>query len=79
MILPEIVPPTKEEVSLSEEGGAHLTEAAVTAGTFEAVLVPVLFQGLQEEPVRDGLLTSRTVLLRRHANRFLGNLNRAWR
>lgn len=51
MIIPEIVPPTEEEVSLSEEGGPHLTEATVTAGTLEAVLVPVLLQGLQEEPV----------------------------
>lgn len=78
MSLPEIVPPTEEKVGLSEESGPHLTEATVTAGTLEAVLVPVLLQSLQEESVRDGLLTASTVLLRRHANRFLGNLNRAW-
>lgn len=39
---PQVVTPAQDEVGLGVERGAHLAQAAVTAGALEAVLVPVL-------------------------------------
>lgn len=52
-LLPEVVPPAQDEVGFGVERGAHLAQAAVAAGTLEAVLVPVLVQGLQQVAVLD--------------------------
>ena len=57
-LLPQVVPATEDEVGFCVEGGAHLPQAAVAAGAFQAVLVPVLLDGLQEEAVADALLTA---------------------
>lgn len=49
--LPQVVPTTEDEVGFRVEGGAHLPQAAVAAGTFETVLVPVFVQGLEQVAV----------------------------
>lgn len=49
--LPQVVPATEDEVGFRVEGGAHLPQAAVAAGTFETVLVPVFVQGLEQVAV----------------------------
>ncbi|TNN86630.1 hypothetical protein EYF80_003098 [Liparis tanakae] len=46
----KVVPATEDEVGFRVEGGAHLPQAAVTAGTFETVLMPVFVQGLEQVP-----------------------------
>lgn len=51
--LPQVVPAAKDEVRPGVEGGAHPAQAAVTAGTLQAVLVPVPVQRLQHEAVPD--------------------------
>lgn len=53
--LPEVVTSTQEQVGLSEEGGANLSQSAVATGTFQTVLVPELVEGLQQVPLSDGL------------------------
>lgn len=44
--LPQIVSATKDKVSFSVQGGAHLSQPTVTAGTLQAVLMPVFVQCL---------------------------------
>jgi hypothetical protein len=44
--LPQIVSATKDKVSLRVQGGAHLSQTAVAAGTLQAVLMPVFVQCL---------------------------------
>ena len=50
-LLPQVVPATEDEVGFCVEGGAHLPQAAVAAGAFQAVLVPVFVQGLEQVAV----------------------------
>lgn len=60
---PQVVAAAQDEVGLSVEGGAHLAQAAVAAGTLEAVLMPVLVQRLQQVAVLDLAVATRTALL----------------
>lgn len=60
---PQVVTPAQDEVGLGVECGAHLAQAAVTAGTLEAVLMPVLVQRLQQVPVLDLAVAACTALL----------------
>lgn len=53
LCLPQVVPAAEDEVSAGVEGGAHPAQVAVTAGTLEAVLMPVPVQRLQHETVSD--------------------------
>lgn len=48
---PQVVPATEDEVGFRVQGGAHLSQTTVAAGTFEAVLVPVFVQGLEQVAV----------------------------
>ena len=48
--IPEIVPATQDEVSFGEKRRADLAESAVAAAAFQAILVPVQLQRLQEVP-----------------------------
>jgi len=48
MFLPQVVPATEDEIGFGVEGGAHLPQTAVAAGTFQAVFVPVFVQGLEQ-------------------------------
>lgn len=50
---PQVVPPAQDEVGLGVERGAHLAQPAVAAGALQAVLVPVLVQGLEQVAVLD--------------------------
>ena len=50
MLSPEVISLAEDEVSLGEERGADLAEAAVAAAALEAVLVPVHVQRLQQVP-----------------------------
>lgn len=52
-LLPQVVPPTEDEVGFGVERGAHLAQPAVAAGALQAVLVPVLIKGLQQVAVLD--------------------------
>lgn len=45
-----------------EEGGSHFSQATITAGAFEAILVPVLVHGFQQEPLIDDFVASITDL-----------------
>lgn len=60
---PQVVTPAQDEVGLGVESGAHLAQAAVAAGTLEAVLMPVLVQRLQQVPVLDLAVAARAALL----------------
>lgn len=51
VLLPQVVPATEDEIGFGVEGGAHLPQAAVAAGTFQAVFVPVFVQGLEQVAV----------------------------
>lgn len=51
--LPQVVPAAEDKVGPGVEGGAHPAQAAVAAGTLQAVLVPVPVQRLQHEAVAD--------------------------
>lgn len=51
VFLPQVVPATEDEIGFGVEGGAHLPQAAVAAGTFQAVFVPVFVQGLEQVAV----------------------------
>lgn len=44
---------TEDEVGSGVEGGAHVTQATVTAGTLQTVLVPVPVQSLEHKAVHD--------------------------
>ena len=46
--LPQIVSATKDKVGFGVQGRAHLPQATVTAGTFQAVFMPIFVQGLQK-------------------------------
>ena len=46
-----MIQPFRYEIGFGVEGGAHLPQAAVTAGTFQAVFVPVFVQGLEQVAV----------------------------
>lgn len=61
--LPQVVPATEDEVGFRIEGGAHLPQAAVTAGTFETVLMPVFVQGLEQVAVFNLAIAAGTPLL----------------
>lgn len=50
---PQVVPAAEDEVGPGVEGGAHPAQAAVTASTFQTVLMPVPVQRLQHEAVPD--------------------------
>lgn len=60
---PQVVPATEDEVGFRVEGGAHLPQAAVTAGTFETVLMPVFVQGLEQVAVFNLAIAAGTPLL----------------
>lgn len=60
---PQVVAAAQDEVGLGVEGGAHLAQAAVAAGTLEAVLVPVLVQRLQQVAVLDLAVATCTAFL----------------
>lgn len=45
-LLPQVVSATKDKVRFSVQGGAHLSQTAVTAGTLQAVLMPIFVQRL---------------------------------
>lgn len=62
---PEVVSPTQLSSQLVVEPAAHLPEPTATQVTAQAVLVPVLLDGLQEEPVADALLAAATRQQRR--------------
>ena len=53
LVLPEVVAPAEDEVGFGVKRGAHLTKPAIAAGAFQAVLMPVLVQGLQQVAVLD--------------------------
>lgn len=57
---PEVVSPTQLSSQLVVKPAAHLPESAAAQVTAQAVLVPVLLNGLQEEPVADALLAAAT-------------------
>lgn len=57
---PEVVPPTQLSSQLVVKAAPHLPESAATQVAAQAVLVPVLLNGLQEEPVADALLAAAT-------------------
>lgn len=57
---PEVVSPTQLSPQLVVKPAAHLPESAAAQVTAQAVLVPVLLNGLQEEPVADALLAAAT-------------------
>lgn len=61
--LPQVVPATEDEVGFRIEGGAHLPQAAVAAGTFETVLMPVFVQGLEQVAVFNLAIAASTPLL----------------
>lgn len=44
--LPQVVSATKDKISFSVQGGAHLSQSTVAAGTLQAVLMPVFVQCL---------------------------------
>lgn len=46
--LPQIVSATKDKVGFGVQGRAHLPQATVTTGTFQAVFMPIFVQGLQK-------------------------------
>lgn len=50
---PQIVSAAEDEIGLRVQGGAHFPQSAVAAGALQAVLMPVLVQGLQKIPVLD--------------------------
>lgn len=52
-VLPQVVSATQDKVGFGVQGGAHLPQSAVTAGTLQTVLMPVFVQGLQKIPVFD--------------------------
>lgn len=56
--LPEIVPPAELPAQLVVEAPAHLAKPAAAQVAAEAVLVPVLVDGLQEIAVPDVLLAA---------------------
>lgn len=60
---PQIVTPAQDEVGLGVESGSYLAQAAVTTGTLEAVLMPILVQCLQQVPVLDLAVAACTALL----------------
>lgn len=51
--LPQVVLVTEDEVGSGVEGGAHVTQATVTTGTLQTVLVPVPVQSLEHKAVHD--------------------------
>lgn len=51
--LPQIVSATKDKVSFRVQGRTHFSQTAVTAGTLQAVLMPVFVQCLEQIPVLD--------------------------
>lgn len=53
LVLPEVVTPAEDEVGFGVQCGAHLAEPAVAAGAFQAVLMPVFVQGLQQVAILD--------------------------
>ena len=61
--LPQVVPAAEDEVGPGVEGGAHPAQAAVTAGTFETVLMPVFVQGLEQVAVFNLAIAASTPLL----------------
>lgn len=61
--LPQVVPATEDEVGFRVQGGAHLPQAAVAAGTFETVFVPVFVQGLEQVAVFNLAIAASTPLL----------------
>lgn len=60
---PQVVPATQDEVGFGVQGGAHLPQAAVAAGTFQTVLVPVFVQGLEQVAVFNLAIAASTSLL----------------
>lgn len=78
---PEVISPTQFSSQLVVEPTAHLPQPTATQITAQAVLVPVLLNGLQEESVTNALLTSTACQQRwRHLedliHRFLAGLQR---
>ncbi len=63
MFLPQVVPATEDEIGFGVEGGAHLPQTAVAAGTFQAVFVPVFVQGLEQVAVFNLTVAAGTSLL----------------
>lgn len=63
VLLPQVVPATEDEVGFRVQGGAHLPQTAVAAGTFETVLVPVFVQGLEQVAVFNLSIAAGTPLL----------------
>lgn len=57
---PEVVSPTQLSSQLVVKPAAHFPEPAAAQVAAQAVLVPVLLNGLQEEPVADALLAAAT-------------------
>lgn len=57
---PEVVSPTQLSSQLVVKAAPHLPESAATQVAAQAVLMPVLLNGLQEEPVADALLAAAT-------------------
>lgn len=57
---PEVVSPAQLPSQLVVESAAHLPESAATQVAAQAVLVPVLLNGLQEETITDTLLAAAT-------------------
>lgn len=55
---PEVVSPTQFSSQLVVKPAPHLPESTAAQVAAQAVLVPVLLDGLQEEPVADALLAA---------------------
>ncbi|CAL1289893.1 unnamed protein product [Larinioides sclopetarius] len=49
------------KIGLGKKRGSNLSQPAVAAGAFEAVLVPELVEGFQQIPFPDWFLTGRTI------------------
>ena len=62
-IVPEVVSLAEDEVCFGEESGSHFSQTTSAAGAFEAVLVPVLVHGFQQESLIDYFVAGETNLL----------------
>lgn len=61
--LPQVVSTTEDEVGFRVQGGAHLPQTAIAAGTFETVLMPVFVEGLEQVAVFNLAIAASATLL----------------
>lgn len=58
--LPEIITFAQYQIGFGEQCGANFAQATITAGTFEAIFMPILIQCLQQESFFNWLMTLKT-------------------